>query len=210
MRGKEWTLVALDAYPGITPAHAGKRKAASRQLNQKRITPAHAGKRQTHYSSTGNFRDHPRTCGEKGNILNVSSAYTGSPPHMRGKETNRRKRKMRYGITPAHAGKSFNVIRTEKFTWDHPRTCGEKRHEGCRIQPRKGSPPHMRGKAKTCVYSTIKMGITPAHAGKSVAHVPDPVGVGDHPRTCGEKYALIAKKGLRKGSPPHMRGKESM
>ena len=51
-----------------------------------RITPAHAGKRSDCLTFSGNFKYHPRTCGEKVLLLFLRTVYLGSPPHMRGKD----------------------------------------------------------------------------------------------------------------------------
>ena len=51
------------------------------------ITPAHAGKsRRFNVMSLENW-DHPRTCGEKDPAAEIGDAVTGSPPHMRGKDS---------------------------------------------------------------------------------------------------------------------------
>ena len=74
-----------------------------------RITPAHAGKRTPFIRKGKNNRDHPRTCGEKEWCLCMSDYYSGSPPHMRGKDEENILFHLSKGITPAHAGKSFEV-----------------------------------------------------------------------------------------------------
>ena len=66
MRGKVIKVKAVDVLEGITPAHAGK----SILL----------------YTIRRKAQDHPRTCGEKVEPLNLNFNNTGSPPHMRGKE----------------------------------------------------------------------------------------------------------------------------
>ena len=53
-------------------------------------------------------------------------------------------------------------------SWDHPRTSGEKPRPAIPGKARMGSPPHKRGKGKSGIYSTIKVGITPAQAGKGL------------------------------------------
>ena len=72
-----------------------------------------------------------------------------------------------------------------------------------------GSPPHMRGKVWPGVCALIIGRITPAHAGKRVAHINSAAQLQDHPRTCGEKHTVLNIKIDRIGSPPHMRGKGS-
>ena len=51
-----------------------------------RITPAYAGKSKTIAGEAFKGEDHPRLCGEKGNITTKNTLTTGSPPPMRGKE----------------------------------------------------------------------------------------------------------------------------
>ena len=72
---------------------------------------------------------------------------------------------------------------------------------------KQGSPPHMRGKVVVMVFPFLKVGITPAHAGKSRMKMSLINLTQDHPRTCGEKKKHSVLKMERKGSPPHMRGK---
>ena len=151
------------------------------------ITPAHAGK-----SLPGNLfavagRDHPRTCGEKIHVHSLTAHYEGSPPHMRGKDDVRWPDGYTIGITPAHAGKSRRHEDRPELHRDHPRTCGEK-STVITVPPAKlGSPPHMRGKADCQAAADEKLGITPAHAGKSFCRTVKSGACWDHPRTCGEK-----------------------
>ena len=50
-------------------------------------------------------RDHPRVCGEKGRKMKQQFIDLGSPPRMRGKAPAFQRNPVRYGITPAYAGK---------------------------------------------------------------------------------------------------------
>ena len=72
------------------------------------------------------FRDHPRVCGEKLHRKLSATIFTGSPPRMRGKEIDQSGYKMKYGITPAYAGKRSRNRIDRHTPWDHPRVCGEK------------------------------------------------------------------------------------
>ena len=131
----------------------------------------------------------------------------GSPPHMRGKAWKAHDGPPDFGITPAHAGKSRARIECAVIVWDHPRTCGEKLPWLTVNGNQYGSPPHMRGKVVMVPLSSLLVGITPAHAGKS-AQIFRPCGEQwDHPRTCGEKDYEIYTILRESGSPPHMRGK---
>ena len=64
-------------------------------------------------------------CGEEAVTLLYAMADEGSPPHVRGRVTNRQSIVSAGGITPACAGKSLNSIQYEEETGDHPRMCGE-------------------------------------------------------------------------------------
>ena len=90
------------------------------------ITPACAGKSQRTYILAGKAGDHPRVCGEKYWIEDISVPILGSPPRVRGKVLHALLRAHLLHITPACAGKSDSVARLMPVTWDHPRVCGEK------------------------------------------------------------------------------------
>ena len=70
-----------------------------------------------------------------------------------------------------------------------------------------GSPPHTRGKAGFSGESRGFFRITPAHAGKREAAYFESVVKRDHPRTRGEKVAIVRGLFRLEGSPPHTRGK---
>ena len=94
-------------YSGSPPHMRGKASPFLLCLYFIRITPAHAGKSCHRWTRYAPDRDHPRTCGEK---LLAPMAYwlaMGSPPHMRGKVALDLYTGDGWGITPAHAGKSY-------------------------------------------------------------------------------------------------------
>ena len=72
---------------------------------------------------------------------------------------------------------------------------------------RLGSPPRMRGKGLVCLERDIRVGITPACAGKRPMHSISCLSCRDHPRVCGEKAFVRSCCASRTGSPPRMRGK---
>ena len=188
MRGKVVNGSGAEIPGGITPAHAGK------SVIEKLV-----------YAFGG---DHPRTCGEKVLLIPPRMPPRGSPPHMRGKEGYSHVPLIGRRITPAHAGKRYALARTSSNVWDHPRTCGEKYLAGSKIPFTWGSPPHMRGKAFRLPFKLVTAGITPAHAGKRCRERHGSAEPRDHPRTCGEKQLCLLLPKQRKGSPPHMRGKD--
>ena len=134
----------------------------------------------------------------------------GSPPHTRGKGTDRQIFEEHSGITPAHAGKSSCFFFKFIPIWDHPRTRGEKNLCGVRANTLRGSPPHARGKEQGNVSVQFRIGITPAHAGKSHRTCRCTRCNQDHPRTRGEKLFTGLLLTIFMGSPPHTRGKVSV
>ena len=154
------------------------------------ITPAYAGKS----SPAGNCRsvwwDHPRVCGEKPERKAPRRPRLGSPPRMRGKETDSRRQCCSAGITPAYAGKRTLFCLAGRRNRDHPRVCGEK-----------------------SMYSGVfyeRYRITPAYAGKSFPAGCPRSRSRDHPRVCGEKPRRPPAAAVGIGSPPRMRGKDSI
>ena len=101
------------------------------------------------------------------------------------------------GITPACAGKSFQLFSQNLSQKDHPRLCGEKLF-ACVFPPlNAGSPPLVRGKgiAENEVYKRER--ITPACAGKSSQEGRALEEEEDHPRLCGEKGLYVTSISLQ-------------
>ena len=90
-------------------------------------------------------------------------------------------------ITPAHAGKRAATGDVKPAARDHPRVRGEKEKRWGWRTVHQGSPPRVRGKAKTVIIGRQNSGITPARAGKRVSILRCPLVIWDHPRACGEK-----------------------
>ena len=68
----------------------------------------------------------------------------------------------------------------------------------------------MRGKAEVLKNIVDRKRITPAYAGKSTTVWHYPLAFTDHPRLCGEKWQIFCVYNLIGGSPPPMRGKDSV
>ena len=135
--------------------------------------------------------------------------YSGSPPRVRGEETRLAEFAGAFRITPACAGRSCQNPQGGRQTRDHPRVCGEK-GGGVRCgSSRPGSPPRVRGEVWHAVDGKLRLGITPACAGRSSRSSLSPDVFWDHPRVCGEKYTMpvLSQRGI--GSPPRVRGEGS-
>ena len=113
-----------------------------------------------------NSQDHPRVCGEKPERKAPRRPRLGSPPRMRGKETDSRRQCCSAGITPAYAGKRTLFCLAGRRNRDHPRVCGEKCSDHIDKGMIEGSPPRMRGKVLCICPLFCVLGITPAYAGK--------------------------------------------
>ena len=132
------------------------------------ITPACAGKRPCWCSTLCCWWDHPRVCGEKKAGPTGQVDHQGSPPRVRGKVVQRGAKLATNGITPACAGKRDATDWTTMCRRDHPRVCGEKVHKVARLRVIQGSPPRVRGKGVKHRDGRVRVGITPACAGKSI------------------------------------------
>ena len=145
----------------------GKAKNATLGGGKRGITPAYAGKSRPVARWVLGCRDHPRVCGEKVYHKPRGFSMQGSPPRMRGKVPNTCVTTTCCGITPAYAGKSYTRTCYAYNVRDHPRVCGEKSYHFLERSVGQGSPPRMRGKARSPSHRLTLYGITPAYAGKS-------------------------------------------
>ena len=188
MRGKGGLGQNARFKARITPAYAGKSYRLLKVFVSKPGSPPRMrGKVLFCPLSCFQFKDHPRVCGEKISGTTLITTQQGSPPRMRGKAPSLRERLHWHRITPAYAGKSGISPGFLLSYRDHPRVCGEKESVNDGTAIRAGSPPRMRGKARSCQANTSVTRITPAYAGKS--------------RRVREPDTQTA------GSPPRMRGK---
>ena len=149
-------------------------------------------------------------CGEKYYVTVGKADHEGSPPRMRGKVPGLLLQHLTHGITPAYAGKSFLMFLRSGLLRDHPRVCGEKGSRIFQDPAGMGSPPRMRGKVMRRFSASAVGGITPAYAGKRLLRQLRHITSRDHPRVCGEKSGRRGLRVRQWGSPPRMRGKESL
>ena len=151
--------------------------------------------------------EHPRVCGEKPFLFYGGSSDSGSPPRMRGKDSDGGQRASASRITPAYAEKRYWQRTIQREYRDHPRICGEKITRPLISLSSGGSPPRMRGKGAWYLCIVLFTGITPAYAGKSQVRSGVASLRWDHPRVCGEKLWVLTIPSCLVGSPPRMRGK---
>ena len=164
---KIFRLSGFTKDEGSPPRMRGKAVSTARKHRPAGITPAYAGKSKTSAVGCPGCRDHPRACGEKFNLKEMSKTLLGSPPRMRGIGVVDVLVSEPLGITPACAGKSGCSWAMYWRRWDHPRVCGEKLSTTSTDIHPAGSPPRVRGKGAFMPSCTPTRGITPACAGKS-------------------------------------------
>ena len=144
---------------------------------------------------------------EKIRLLRLLPIYLGSPPHAQGKVCGHCNEPMKYGITPACAGKSLihryytavvritpacagkrlGCVAAGASIWDHPRMRREKYTLLVVLHLTLGSPPHAQGKECSFERFYVQPGITPACAGKSPKESHQIPPSQDHPRMRREK-----------------------
>ena len=126
---------------------------------------------------------------------------------MRGKLLRRARSASARRITPACAGKTYDLILLDTPPTDHPRVCGENAIQNEPWVDTVGSPPRVRGKRSSAAAPAPGRRITPACAGKTHNSIQQESSSQDHPRVCGENNFSDCLIPLRKGSPPRVRGK---
>ncbi|SCQ64137.1 Hypothetical protein PFR_JS9-2_2043 [Propionibacterium freudenreichii] len=227
MRGAPWIAFGSPPDSGLTPAYAGStacvpwiggpaRGSPPHMRGAHRggdplpcvggLTPAYAGSTPSHQGRPGQWRAHPRICGEHSRRLVDGEHRQGSPPHMRGALSQVVGCLIKRGLTPAYAGSTPPKLLRRSASRAHPRICGEHLTRREPLRESCGSPPHMRGAlARTDRRHTVG-GLTPAYAGSTWCADPCRRLGRAHPRICGEHMAQLLPDIAEKGSPPHMRG----
>ena len=132
--------------PGSPPRMRGKRAIDEFRKAFPGITPADAGKTGLFTCSKMRTEDHPRGCGENSFSPYSQIGQLGSPPRMRGKHHSKGLYYPSLRITPADAGKTFYDNLLNNNYRDHPRGCGENGAVCSDTKIDRGSPPRMRGK----------------------------------------------------------------
>ena len=192
-----------------SPPHARGRRFADPAANlPSGITPACAGKTSSSSASTPNKADHPRMRGEDFLHSRNRKRGKGSPPHARGRQPMTSALRLRWGITPACAGKTPTPTNPTQPSPDHPRMRGEDPTTIPVWLSPAGSPPHARGRRVPDIARPSFLGITPACAGKTPRWHTASASTSDHPRMRGEDILGSKVRAAKPGSPPHARGRQ--
>ena len=175
---------------GSSPLTRGKRQAVYPAGNARGLIPAHAGKTPGHRCRSSPARAHPRSRGENEPASRSRRDAAGSSPLTRGKQHLRPHRGPRYGLIPAHAGKTNGGVNCHGRCPAHPRSRGENTWQASRPASLKGSSPLTRGKLVSQTVGGTVCGLIPAHAGKTRRGSDGSVHRGAHPRSRGENQVV--------------------
>ena len=212
---------------GSSPHTRGARHPFRNARRQLRIIPAYAGSTTTLRRPSRISWDHPRIRGEHDCSIYFTNFPTGSSPHTRGAQGDRRHPCAWVGIIPAYAGSTRNKPpipswkdgssphtrgarpSTEDSTraWtDHPRIRGE--HLGWLSGSGGvvGSSPHTRGARRLGLGRRQTGRIIPAYAGSTRSGTSNSASTRDHPRIRGEHQRRQRRREAGAGSSPHTRG----
>ena len=192
---------------GSSPLTRGKRGWRRKGLDLRRLIPAHAGKTRRLVGRLRLLRAHPRSRGENARADDNGSVCLGSSPLTRGKRPHLHVRVFDHGLIPAHAGKTGQGARPSGPWRAHPRSRGENQNGEDTTPPKKGSSPLTRGKLVVEHYVAVKLGLIPAHAGKTRPDVSLSDRERAHPRSRGENFGVELAKLCAQGSSPLTRGK---
>ena len=157
------------AYSGSSPLTRGKQQNRDATSVPPRLIPAHAGKTCPAWLVPSTAWAHPRSRGENTEADEDSRALWGSSPLTRGKHGVYFPSDDPVRLIPAHAGKTPPPRRPGWTRPAHPRSRGENRVQSPEPDQRRGSSPLTRGKLRHPVYQLPRVGLIPAHAGKTAA-----------------------------------------
>ena len=140
-------------------------------------------------------------------ILTGSAGGCGSSPLTRGKLHEQANLVANAGLIPAHAGKTAACLPQGSDREAHPRSRGENRAGVTSSQTRAGSSPLTRGKLELPAGPCRRVGLIPAHAGKTTVADSRAERTWAHPRSRGENSLLTPMLSDKYGSSPLTRGK---
>ena len=168
--------------------------------------PACAGKPPAMGRKTGEYRVHPRVCGEADPRRCAPAVVGGPSPRVRGSRRPAHTIRGSLGSIPACAGKPRRRPSRSRSGAVHPRVCGEAPRRGGPRWSASGPSPRVRGSRARPIIPSIAHGSIPACAGKPASASGGQRGCGVHPRVCGEACRPRLRPRARAGPSPRVRG----
>ena len=192
---------------GSSPLTRGKHAARVNRRVEHGLIPAHAGKTERRRRDFIPHPAHPRSRGENHRVQHVARQRRGSSPLTRGKLSVSQGKTSAQGLIPAHAGKTARRGAAPIRARAHPRSRGENVGACERGDNAAGSSPLTRGKLSSIGGCIRRVGLIPAHAGKTSPTRQQPATPGAHPRSRGENIQAVRAVDPFDGSSPLTRGK---
>ena len=193
---------------GLIPAHAGKTTGEGAIRGANGAHPRSRGENVAALlRAAWRVGSSPLTRGKHVELHGFSRLEGGSSPLTRGKPRQDRRAHQRRRLIPAHAGKTSACQHRPAASRAHPRSRGENVTAAKPQQGGAGSSPLTRGKLGAVIGWPRKVGLIPAHAGKTHTICQSPVNSPAHPRSRGENQDEDAHHRFSHGSSPLTRGK---
>ena len=207
-RGKRQQDVAVQDLHGLIPAHAGKTVLDNAEYFTAWAHPRSRGENDV---KTGSglpvLGSSPLTRGKHVEVAGFGVFGHGSSPLTRGKQDVDREATTGPRLIPAHAGKTFVLMRGPPGSWAHPRSRGENSIVVGAARAAAGSSPLTRGKQGQQARAHPDRRLIPAHAGKTRRAAYATRRSAAHPRSRGENRVLYGSLSEVQGSSPLTRGK---
>ena len=178
---------------GSSPRMRGTHHAEHHAVQPPRFIPAYAGNAPRSRTYPFGIPVHPRVCGERDCARALAPQLAGSSPRMRGTPDCDRPQLAKGRFIPAYAGNAFRKVKYFCFQSVHPRVCGERSRQTCKVQSLAGSSPRMRGTLKGIVRQRSEERFIPAYAGNALTPSSAPLKSTVHPRVCGERFFQTVK-----------------
>ena len=194
---------------GSSPLTRGKQGYPHTPSTLKGLIPAPAGKTSALVSVDIGVGAHPRSRGENFSAPASAVLIAGSSPLTRGKPKRRPRKTGRFGLIPAHAGKTKALEVSLRRCGAHPRSRGENRLVRRVGGVDEGSSPLTRGKPRGVRVPYHRARLIPAHAGKTRRSRCPSRRCRAHPRSRGENNADAWFAVSAGGSSPLTRGKRA-
>ena len=150
-----------------------------------RIIPARAGFTRRGTAKRSGPRDHPRSRGVYGGVVEGDDAVAGSSPLARGLRPLHDGADAVAGIIPARAGFTARPTACSRGRTDHPRSRGVYRITASAHGDLSGSSPLARGLRSPSGRRSHDGGIIPARAGFTMVYILKCHNIPDHPRSRG-------------------------
>ena len=192
---------------GSPPRVRGRHRRLLRKAAPPRFTPACAGQTKRLGFSQRGRTVHPRVCGADVDLFPELLNPDGSPPRVRGRQSQRKGQTYPGRFTPACAGQTDPAARRKAISSVHPRVCGaDFASRGCPVGCY-GSPPRVRGRRLRSPVPGRSPRFTPACAGQTARFRTPSALPSVHPRVCGADGEAAARAASGHGSPPRVRGR---